>query len=230
VVLLEDFAALIGLVLALLGVGVSAITGNGVWDGVGTTAIGVLLIAVAIILVIETKSLLLGEAASPAANRRIGEALVGEGILRVIHLRTMHLGPDELLVGAKVSIGAQASLAEVASMIDAAETRIRAAEPAARVIYIEPDLDRGEQQSSAPGDVTHVAGIAEMHGVEMHGVEMHGVEMHGVEMHGVEMHGVETHGVEMHGAEMNGVEADAVEMHGVAESPVATPPAGEGAR
>jgi cation diffusion facilitator family transporter len=205
VVLLEDFAALIGLVLALLGVGVSAITGNGVWDGVGTTAIGVLLIAVAIILVIETKSLLLGEAASPAANRRIAEALVGEGILRVIHLRTMHLGPDELLVGAKVSIGAQASLAEVASMIDAAETRIRAVEPAARVIYIEPDLDRGQQQSSAPGDVTHVAGIAEMHGVEMHGVEVDAVEMHGVEMHGVE-------------------------MHGVAESPVPTPPAGEGAR
>src|ERR1700733_6841656 len=120
VVLLEDFAALIGLALALFGVGMSAITGNGIWDGIGTTGIGVLLIAVAVILVIETKSLLLGEAASPQVNERIAESLIGGGILRVIHLRTMHLGPDELLVGAKVSIDAQATLTEVAGMIDAA--------------------------------------------------------------------------------------------------------------
>ncbi|MGX7680693.1 cation diffusion facilitator family transporter [Jatrophihabitans sp. DSM 45814] len=155
VVLLEDFAALIGLALALFGVGMSAITGNGIWDGIGTTGIGVLLIAVAVILVIETKSLLLGEAASPQVNERIAESLVGGGILRVIHLRTMHLGPDELLVGAKVSIDAQATLTEVAGMIDAAEARVRTAEPAARVIYIEPDLDRGESEPAALGDVAH---------------------------------------------------------------------------
>lgn len=155
VVLLEDFAALIGLTLALLGVGLTALTGNGRWDGVGTTCIGLLLVAVAVVLVIETKSLLLGEAASPAANRRIENALVGAGILRVIHLRTMHLGPEELLVGAKVSIAADESLQNVARIIDAAEARVREAEPIARVIYLEPDLDRGLIEPSAAGDVAH---------------------------------------------------------------------------
>jgi cation diffusion facilitator family transporter len=157
VVLLEDFAALIGLVLALAGVGLTSLTGDGVWDGIGTTCIGVLLIAVAVVLVIETKSLLLGEAASPVANQRIVDALVGEGILRVIHLRTMHLGPDELLVAAKVSIGEQARLREIAGIIDAAEARVRAVEPIARVIYLEPDLDRGlvAGEPAAAGDVAH---------------------------------------------------------------------------
>ncbi len=142
VVLLEDFAALIGLSLALLGVGLSALLDQPVWDGIGTAAIGVLLISVAVVLIIETKSLLLGEAASPATVSRIEAALVGDGILRVIHQRTMHLGPDEVLVAAKVSLPPTSSLAEIAAAIDAAEVRVRAAEPAARVIYIEPDVDR----------------------------------------------------------------------------------------
>jgi cation diffusion facilitator family transporter len=142
VVLLEDVAALIGLVLALLGVGLSSITHEAVWDGLGTLAIGVLLITVAIILVIETKSLLLGESAAPVQVSAIETALVGPGIERVIHLRTMHLGPDELLVGAKVAMPAGASLADAATAIDAAEQRVRAAVPSARVIYLEPDVDR----------------------------------------------------------------------------------------
>ncbi|HEY2044108.1 MAG TPA: hypothetical protein VGH11_15640, partial [Jatrophihabitans sp.] len=121
----------------------SAATGDGVWDGIATCGIGVLLIAVAIVLVVETKSLLLGESASPAATSRIANALVGEGILRVIHLRTMHLGPEEVLVAAKVSVAADMPLTEVAEAIDAAERRVRAVEPTARVIYLEPDLDRG---------------------------------------------------------------------------------------
>ncbi len=143
VVLLEDFAALLGLTLALLGVGLSALTDQPVWDGVGTAAIGVLLIAVAVVLIIETKSLLVGESASPSARARIESALLGEGILRVIHLRTMHLGPEEVLVGAKIALAATRSLVDIAAAIDAAEARIRAAEPSARVIYLEPDLDRG---------------------------------------------------------------------------------------
>jgi cation diffusion facilitator family transporter len=142
VVLLEDVAALIGLVLALLGVGLSSITHEAVWDGIGTLAIGVLLITVAIILVVETKSLLLGESAAPVQVSAIETALVGPGIERVIHLRTMHLGPDELLVGAKVAMPAGASLADAATAIDAAEQRVRAAVPSARVIYLEPDVDR----------------------------------------------------------------------------------------
>ncbi|HJQ00217.1 MAG TPA: cation diffusion facilitator family transporter [Jatrophihabitans sp.] len=143
VVLLEDFAALVGLALALLGVGLSTILHQPVWDGIGTAAIGVLLITVAVVLIIETKSLLLGEAASPAAVERICQALVGAGVLRVIHQRTMHLGPEEVLVAAKLSMSPGSTLVEVAAAIDAAEARVRAAEPSARVIYLEPDIDRG---------------------------------------------------------------------------------------
>jgi cation diffusion facilitator family transporter len=143
VVLLEDFAALLGLAFALIGVGLAASLDQPVWDGIGTVAIGVLLISVAVVLIIETKSLLLGESASPAALSRIEASLVGGGVLRVIHLRTMHLGPDEVLVAAKIAIAPTASLTEVATAIDAAEARVRAAEPSARVIYLEPDLDRG---------------------------------------------------------------------------------------
>ena len=143
VVLLEDFAALIGLTLALLGVGIASIFDAPVFDGIGTACIGVLLIAVAVVLIVETKSLLLGESASPAAVRRITDALVGDGVLRVIHQRTLHLGPEEVLVAAKLSMAPESSLAQVASAIDAAEARVRAAEPTARVIYLEPDVDRG---------------------------------------------------------------------------------------
>lgn len=142
VVLLEDVAALTGLVFALLGVGLSSLTGDPIWDGAGTCAIGALLIAVAAVLVVETKSLLLGESAAPVQVAAIESALVGDGVTRVIHLRTMHLGPEELLVGAKIALSAGAPLHEVAAAIDAAEARVRGAVPTARVIYLEPDLDR----------------------------------------------------------------------------------------
>jgi cation diffusion facilitator family transporter len=143
VVLLEDVAALTGLVLALLGVGLTVLTDEPVWDGIGTSAIGALLIAVAVILVVETKSLLIGEAASAGDLARIESGLIGPGVERIIHLRTMHLGPDELLVGAKLSMPAGATLPQIAQAIDDAEARVRSAVPAARVIYLEPDLDRG---------------------------------------------------------------------------------------
>jgi divalent metal cation (Fe/Co/Zn/Cd) transporter len=104
----------------------------------------VLLGTVAVILIVEIKSLLLGESAAPAVVDSIVAALSGGGIDRVIHLRTMHLGPDELLVAAKVAMPASRSLADVAAEIDAAEERVRAAVPAARVIYLEPDLDRAD--------------------------------------------------------------------------------------
>lgn len=143
VVLLEDTGALLGLVFALLGVGLTELTGDPVWDGVGTVAIGVLLGVIAVVLAVETKSLLLGESASRDAVRRIADALVaGPEVDRVIHLKTMHLGPDELLVAAKIAVRHDDTAAEVARGIDAAERRVRAAEPLARVIYLEPDLDR----------------------------------------------------------------------------------------
>jgi cation diffusion facilitator family transporter len=143
VVLLEDFAALVGLVLALFGVGLTLITGDGTWDGLGTMAIGVLLVAVAVFLAVETKSLLIGEAASPESVAAIERAIASTpGVDSVIHMRTLHLGPEELLVAAKIAVPAEASAADIATAIDAAEERIRAAEPIARVVYLEPDLRR----------------------------------------------------------------------------------------
>jgi cation diffusion facilitator family transporter len=144
VVLLEDTAALCGLVFALLGVGLAVATGNGRWDGVGTLAIGLLLVTVAIVLSIETKSLLIGESATVDVERRIVEALIaGPEVERVIHLRTLHLAPDELLVAAKIAVAHDDTAAAVARGIDAAEQRVRAAVDIAKVIYLEPDLDRG---------------------------------------------------------------------------------------
>ncbi|MEW2418781.1 cation diffusion facilitator family transporter [Streptomyces sp. NPDC046866] len=141
VVLLEDAGALIGLVLALIGVGLALLTGNGVWDGIGTLAIGTLLILIAIVLAAETKSLLLGEAAGPEEVAKISAALVdGQTVTRVIHMRTLHLGPEELLVAAKIAVHHDDTAAEVAKAIDAAEARIRTAVPIARVIYLEPDI------------------------------------------------------------------------------------------
>ncbi|GAB3656447.1 cation diffusion facilitator family transporter [Nocardioides korecus] len=144
VILLEDFAALTGLAFALLGVGLTLITENPYFDVAGTALIGLLLVAVAVVLALETKSLLLGEAATPEAQRRVHDALVGtDGIDGVIHMKTMHLGPEELLVAAKIAVTATDSAADVARAIDAAEEAVRAAEPSARVIYLEPDLQRG---------------------------------------------------------------------------------------
>ena len=141
VILLEDFGALLGLVFALFGVSLTLLTGNGVWDALGTAMIGLLLVAIAAVLAVETKSLLLGESATKADVAKIRGAIESDGT-RIIHLKTMHLGPEELLVAAKISISHSDTGREVAAAIDAAETRIRDAVPTARVIYLEPDLER----------------------------------------------------------------------------------------
>ncbi|MGO4759388.1 cation diffusion facilitator family transporter, partial [Streptomyces sp. 2MCAF27] len=131
------------LVLALGGVGLSLLTGDGVWDGIGTVCIGVLLVLIALVLAAETKSLLLGEAADADQVAKIREALVdGETVTGLIHMRTLHLGPEELLVAAKVAVQHDDTAAEVARAIDAAEARVREAVPIARVIYLEPDILR----------------------------------------------------------------------------------------
>ncbi|AZM89421.1 MULTISPECIES: cation diffusion facilitator family transporter [Streptomyces] len=145
VVLLEDLGALVGLVLALIGVGLALLTGNGVWDGIGTLCIGVLLIVIAVVLALETKSLLLGEAAGTAEVEKIKAALVdGDTVTGVIHMRTLHLGPEELLVAAKIAVQHDDTATEVANAINAAEARIRASVPIARVIYLEPDIYQPE--------------------------------------------------------------------------------------
>jgi cation diffusion facilitator family transporter len=149
VVLLEDAGALLGLIFALFGVVMTLITHNGVWDGIGTAAIGLLLVTIAFILAVETKSLLLGEGATPEDTRTIETALLaGAGVERIIHMKTLYLGPEELLVAAKVAVQPSERAEELATHINEAETRIRAALPVARVIYIEPDI----YQPSVDGD------------------------------------------------------------------------------
>ena len=146
VVLLEDTGALIGLVLALGGVRLTVLTGNPVWDGVGTVAIGALLGVIAVVLMTETHSLLIGEGATREDCRAIRAAIEETPhVDRVIHLRTQYLGPEEMLVGAKIALAPKTDLRMVAATIDAAEAAIRAAVPAARVIYLEPDLDRASK-------------------------------------------------------------------------------------
>jgi len=142
VVLLEDAGALFGLVLAFGGVGLTLLTGNPVWDGIGTIGIGLLLGVIAITLIVETKSLLIGEGATPEELRTIVTELEAGRVDRVIHIRTQYLGPDELLVAAKIALVPNLTVAETAREIDEAEQRVRAKVPAARLIYLEPDLDR----------------------------------------------------------------------------------------
>jgi cation diffusion facilitator family transporter len=140
VVLLEDSGALIGLVLAFVGVSLAEVTGNPRWDAVGSIGIGILLVVIAIVLAAEMKSLLIGESATSQTESAIGAAIMdGPEVRRIIHLRTLHLGPDELLVAAKVEIDAP-SVPDLARAIDAVEARVRAAVAIARVIYLEPDV------------------------------------------------------------------------------------------
>lgn len=143
VVLLEDAGALFGLVFALMGVGLAVLTGDPVWDGVGTIMIGVLLGIIAITLIIEMKSLLIGEGSSEGELSTITTELeADDAVERVIHIKTQYIGPDELLVAAKLALRRGLGTAEVAAAIDAAEERVRAKVPAARLMYLEPDLDR----------------------------------------------------------------------------------------
>ncbi|QKT08135.1 cation diffusion facilitator family transporter [Gordonia sp. X0973] len=150
VVLLEDSGALIGLVLAIIGVGLTWATGDGLWDGLGTVSIGILLGIIAVVLIVEMKSLLIGEGATEAEHRAIISALDAEPTIeRVIHIKTQYLGPEELLVAAKIAIPAAKHASTIARTIDAAEVRIREAVPQVGPIYLEPDIDRGTDETDA---------------------------------------------------------------------------------
>ncbi|WP_127131939.1 cation diffusion facilitator family transporter [Georgenia sp. SYP-B2076] len=156
VILLEDFGALVGLVFGLFGVGMTLATHDGRWDAVGSAAIGILLVVIAIFLAREMASMLLGESALPAHHDAIEKALRGEGVDEVIHMRTLHLGPDDVLVAAKVAVSANDSAEQIARAIDAAEVRVRAAVPLHLQIYIEPDLLRADGAPRARTDsATH---------------------------------------------------------------------------
>jgi cation diffusion facilitator family transporter len=143
VILLEDAGALVGLVFALAGVSLAVITGDGRFDAMGAMAVGTLLVVIAIFLAMEMAAMLVGESALPEETEAIRAALESSGgVLRVIHLRTLHVGPDELLVAAKIAVAHGGAGAEIAKDIDDAEAAIRAAVPTARYVFLEPDLDR----------------------------------------------------------------------------------------
>jgi len=149
VVLLEDLGAEVGLLIALGAVTTTLITGNPIYDGIGTLSIGVLLAVIAVVLAIEMKSLLLGETASPTVQDAIRSGIESEPVVhRLIHLRTQHLGPDELLIGAKVAFADGLSVSELAAAVNRVEATVRAAVPEARVMYIEPDV----AGTTAPAD------------------------------------------------------------------------------
>lgn len=160
VVLLEDFAALIGLLFALFGVGLAIITQDARWDAAGTAMIGLLLVAVAVVLAIEMKSLLIGEGAAPERVRSIRDAIESVDMIdRVIHLKTLHLGPDELLVAAKIAVDTGDSGQEISAAIDAAETAARTAQPDMELlIYLEPALDTGEAGADSIGHIRSGSG------------------------------------------------------------------------
>jgi cation diffusion facilitator family transporter len=160
VVLLEDLGALVGLVLAMAGVTASVLTDDGVWDGYGSVAIGVLLGIIAVVLVVEMKSLLIGEGASRKDVEAIRAAIeIDPDVVRVIHLRTEHLGPEELLVGTKVEFLHELTMPEVAGAIDRVERSIRGGVPSARLIFVEPDVHDPERGAAASFVAEHTGYI-----------------------------------------------------------------------
>ena len=149
VVLLEDLGALVGLSFALFGVSMAVVTGDGRWDGLGAMAVGTLLVVIAIFLAFEMAAMLVGESALPEEDAAIRAALASSPLVdRVIHVRTLHVGPDELLVAAKIAIGKSDTGQEIAAGIDDAEARLRAAVPSAVYIFLEPDIDRAPREAT----------------------------------------------------------------------------------
>jgi divalent metal cation (Fe/Co/Zn/Cd) transporter len=152
VVLLEDLGALLGLVFALAGVGLAVLTGNSRFDAMGSVAIGILLGVIAVTLSLEMRSLLLGESASRPDRERIRQAILsGERVRTIIHLRTQHLAPDELLIGAKVEFDGRLGVEQLTAAIDAVEDAIRDAIAHRAIIYIEPDFYDASRDRRLPG-------------------------------------------------------------------------------
>ncbi|WP_062312034.1 cation diffusion facilitator family transporter [Demequina rhizosphaerae] len=151
VILLEDFGALIGLVFAFFGVVMTLLTDNGRWDAGGTAMIGVLLVCIALVLARETREMLLGESATEEDLAKIRAALAEGGYPDVIHLRTSHLGPEDILVAVKVGAGAHETLEAIAARTNTAEALIREAVPAVRLIFIEPDIRHDAASSEGEG-------------------------------------------------------------------------------
>jgi cation diffusion facilitator family transporter len=151
VVLLEDTGALVGLGVALIGITLAEVTGDPRWDAAGSLGIGALLGVIAVVLAIEMKSLLIGEAVTPAFDEQIRAAITnGPEVARIIHLRTMHLGPDDVLVAAKLELTCD-TMPALALAIDTVEARVRALVPVAKLIFVEPDIYRNSESSDTEG-------------------------------------------------------------------------------
>ena len=162
VVLLEDLGALLGLVLALFGITMAVVTGDARWDGVGSLAIGTLLLCIAVFLAFEVSGLLVGESALPEQETAIRAALIAQsGVDSIIHMRTLHTGPDELLVAVKVGVRRDLPSSELAVVIDEAEQRVRDAVPTAKWIYIEPDIERAPAEPVVPAATAHEVAAAD---------------------------------------------------------------------
>lgn len=142
VVLLEDIGAMTGLVFALMGLTAATATDNARYDAIGSISIGILLIIIAYILAREMKSLLIGESVDPAVAEQIRSAVLeGDEVASIIHMRTLHHGPDNILLGVKVEFSSHNDEG-ITQSINAVETRVRAAVPTVQTIYIEPDIRR----------------------------------------------------------------------------------------
>jgi len=153
VVLLEDFGALIGLGIAMAAVTISTITGDPMWDAIGTISIGLLLGAIATLLAVEMKGLLIGEGAQPGTFEKIRDAMAGApDVVEVIHLRTQHLGPEQLLVGAKIAFSDDLTMPGLADAINELERRVREVVPIAHPMYIEPDIVREVEPEPSDAD------------------------------------------------------------------------------
>lgn len=153
VILLEDFGALVGLLFAFVAISLSVVTDNGVFDGVGSLFIGALLLVIALVLATEMKSLLIGEAADPAVEEEIVVAIEeSDPVTALIHLRTEHIGPEDLLVVAKVEFREDLRMRDLAGAVDLVESNIRQRVPEARMLFIEPDVRR-ERTNDLPADL-----------------------------------------------------------------------------
>ncbi|HEU5152985.1 MAG TPA: cation diffusion facilitator family transporter [Iamia sp.] len=153
VVLLEDSGALAGLVIALAAITTSEVTGDPIWDGIGTLAIGILLAVIAVVLVVEMKSLLIGESASRKDVETIRAAVeIDPAVQRLIHMRTQHQGPEELLVGMKVELDHTLTFPEVSEVVNRIERNVRRAVPMARLMYIEPDVTDARRAAPTIGE------------------------------------------------------------------------------
>jgi len=155
VIFLEDLGALIGISIAAIGVGLATITGVVVWDAIASIAIGLLLMAIGLVVNRETQSLLLGESATAEMETRIRDAIATTaGIDGVVNLRTIHLGPDDLVIAAAITVDGATDATAIAKSIVDAEASVRAAMPFRTVIYLEPRVEL----SDAPASLTREAG------------------------------------------------------------------------